>query len=167
MLRSGPTNEGEDVAVPTTGRCSSVETCLKSTRNGTSPGVPHGAVAALVRPHPRRPERPVMKSVPIGQRRAGSADRAVRQRMVNLGVEVREESPEAAVVRRGVDSTPPVDTLPQGHGCDPQTVEASRNTRRCCRRRHGPRLAAATDDASGCDLSSPNRTLEPTSIASS
>jgi GT2 family glycosyltransferase len=36
----------------------------------------------------------VMVSVPVDQRRAGSADQAVRDRMVDLGVDVREEQPE-------------------------------------------------------------------------
>ena len=43
----------------------------------------------------------VMVSVPVDQRRAESADRPVRDRMVDLGVDVREERPEDLLSRYG------------------------------------------------------------------
>jgi len=43
----------------------------------------------------------VMVSVPVDQRRAGSADRALRDNMVDLGVDVREEPPEDLISRYG------------------------------------------------------------------
>ena len=45
----------------------------------------------------------VMVSVPVDQRRAGSADGALRDHMVDLGVDVREEPPEDLISRYGDD----------------------------------------------------------------
>ena len=45
----------------------------------------------------------VMVSLPLEQRRAGSADRAVMERMVDLGVDVREERPEELLSRYAND----------------------------------------------------------------